>query len=710
MPFNGSGTYTLPAGNPVVNGAVIDSGVQNTTMADVAVALGDCLTRDGQSPPTANLPMGGHKLTGLSQGVAAGDSLEFSQLQTMLSATVAATGTADALIGLYSPVVAGLVNGMVLYLRAISANATTTPTFQANATAATIMVKGDNLPLVAGDIAGAGHWLQLQYDATLVKWVLNNPANPVAISANLPMNARKLTGLTQGSAAGDSLEFSQLQTMLSAVSALNVNGLGTASIAVTTGIMTVTAMTSGSYAVGQLITGTGVPANTFITALGTGTGGTGTYYTSIITPVSSTAMTGSTAGTSDYLVGAFVPAVSALSNGMTLYLRAMLVNTTTTPSFTPNYTGVTAHPIVKGNNLPLAVGDIAGAGHWLELQYDSTLTAWVLNNPATGIASSEASLTSKIQPITASVAANALTCTLNPTTLDFRATPLTSGAVSTVSISSALTVVVGAGATLGTIGATLSRLVLLALNNAGTVALAVCNSAAGQNLDETTLISTKAITDAATGAGVIAVTTGVLTISGSPTGTWEVGMIVLGSGVPAGTYITSLGTGTGGAGTYNTNITTAVASTAMTGAAGMGIYSTAALSNLPFRVVGYIESTQATAGTWATAPSTLQGAGGQALAAMSSLGYGQSVQNYVTGGTGSLRALATLYYNTTGKPILVNAQTGANSGNTALWVNGIQYGYGVGTWCAVSGIVPPGGNYQVTNSASAAIYNWSELR
>lgn len=43
-----------------------------------------------------------------------------------------------------------------------------------------------------------------------------------------------------------------------------------------TNVMTVT-VTSGVLAIGQAISGTGVPANTYISSLGTGTGGTGTY-------------------------------------------------------------------------------------------------------------------------------------------------------------------------------------------------------------------------------------------------------------------------------------------------------------------------------------------------------------------------------------------------------------------------------------------------
>jgi hypothetical protein len=60
----------------------------------------------------------------------------------------------------------------------------------------------------------------------------------------------------------------------------------TGSIAATT--LTVSAVTNGTLAVGQTISGTGVTAGTTITALGTGTGGTGTYTVSASQTVSST--------------------------------------------------------------------------------------------------------------------------------------------------------------------------------------------------------------------------------------------------------------------------------------------------------------------------------------------------------------------------------------------------------------------------------------
>ncbi|OZI59938.1 structural cement protein Gp24 [Bordetella genomosp. 11] len=63
----------------------------------------------------------------------------------------------------------------------------------------------------------------------------------------------------------------------------------TAAIAGTT--MTVSAVASGTLRVGQPVAGAGVTAGTIITALGTGTGGTGTYTVSASQTVSSESMT-----------------------------------------------------------------------------------------------------------------------------------------------------------------------------------------------------------------------------------------------------------------------------------------------------------------------------------------------------------------------------------------------------------------------------------
>lgn len=87
MPYNGSGTFTLPAGNPVVTGTTISSVTTNNTNNDIANGLSNAVTRNGQSPPTANLPMGNFKLTGLAAGAATGESVNYDQAAFKTSST-----------------------------------------------------------------------------------------------------------------------------------------------------------------------------------------------------------------------------------------------------------------------------------------------------------------------------------------------------------------------------------------------------------------------------------------------------------------------------------------------------------------------------------------------------------------------------------------------------------------------------------------------
>jgi len=96
MAFNGSGTYNLPAGNPVVTGTTISSSTTNTTNSDIATALTNCITRDGQSTPSANLPMNAKKLTGLAAGASAGDSVRYEQVLLLAGGTMTGAITFNA--------------------------------------------------------------------------------------------------------------------------------------------------------------------------------------------------------------------------------------------------------------------------------------------------------------------------------------------------------------------------------------------------------------------------------------------------------------------------------------------------------------------------------------------------------------------------------------------------------------------------------------
>lgn len=74
------------------------------------------------------------------------------------------------------------------------------------------------------------------------------------------------------------------------------------------------------------------------------------------------------------------------------------------------------------------------------------------------------------------------------------------------------------------------------------------------------------IPDQAVASTTISETYGTLTVGGTVTGTFGVGDVITGSTTAAGTIITALGTGTGGAGTYIVNLTQTVGSATLSAA------------------------------------------------------------------------------------------------------------------------------------------------
>jgi len=96
MSYDGSGVYSLPAGNPVTTGTIVSSTWANSTLSDIATALTNALTKDGQSTPTGNIKLGSYKLTGLGAATADGDALRYQQLFSQGAPTdIASAATCD---------------------------------------------------------------------------------------------------------------------------------------------------------------------------------------------------------------------------------------------------------------------------------------------------------------------------------------------------------------------------------------------------------------------------------------------------------------------------------------------------------------------------------------------------------------------------------------------------------------------------------------
>jgi hypothetical protein len=82
MSRNGSGVYSLPAGNPVVTGSAISSTWANNTLTDIANALTGSVSADGQTPITGNLNFGTNKASNLGDPTLAQDAVTLNYLTT----------------------------------------------------------------------------------------------------------------------------------------------------------------------------------------------------------------------------------------------------------------------------------------------------------------------------------------------------------------------------------------------------------------------------------------------------------------------------------------------------------------------------------------------------------------------------------------------------------------------------------------------------
>jgi hypothetical protein len=98
MSRNGSGTFTLVAGNPVVTGTTISSTWANNTLSDIANALTASVANDGQTPITANMDFDGFNLSSIGTLTAT----TLSATSVTYSGNITSTGSAARFLADFS--------------------------------------------------------------------------------------------------------------------------------------------------------------------------------------------------------------------------------------------------------------------------------------------------------------------------------------------------------------------------------------------------------------------------------------------------------------------------------------------------------------------------------------------------------------------------------------------------------------------------------
>ena len=164
MPFDGSGNYNLP-GPALVDGQTVSATEHNTFRNDIAAAMDITVTRDGQSPATNNLPMGGFKHTNVADGTALTDYASIKQLQTRATNFLTSVSGTNTIAGLASPAPSSYQTGQEFNFLSTGAN-TSTVTLNVNSLGAISIKKSGNIDLVANDIPNAGALIKVVYDGT----------------------------------------------------------------------------------------------------------------------------------------------------------------------------------------------------------------------------------------------------------------------------------------------------------------------------------------------------------------------------------------------------------------------------------------------------------------------------------------------------------------------------------------------------------------
>lgn len=164
MARNGSGTYNLPVGNPVVTGSTISSTWANSTLNDIATALSNSIANDGQTNPTANLKMAGYIHTGVGNATVRTNYAAAGQVQDgTFNYLTSITGT-DTIVATAALGMGAYATGMTFRFLPAGAN-TGAVTININGIGAKAITKNGTTALAAGDLK-SGEFVNIIYDGT----------------------------------------------------------------------------------------------------------------------------------------------------------------------------------------------------------------------------------------------------------------------------------------------------------------------------------------------------------------------------------------------------------------------------------------------------------------------------------------------------------------------------------------------------------------
>lgn len=185
MAFNGSGTFNRIYNwvNDKANGFKIMASRMDNEFDGIATGLSQCITKDGQTTISANIPMANYKFTGLGNGTTRTDSIALGQVQDGQFTYLGTTGgTADAYTLTPSPSITAYATTQQFTAKISATNTTTTPYLQisgiANPTTTAVIKKlsatKTEIAVSIGDLVANGIYT-FQRNSANDAWILLTP-------------------------------------------------------------------------------------------------------------------------------------------------------------------------------------------------------------------------------------------------------------------------------------------------------------------------------------------------------------------------------------------------------------------------------------------------------------------------------------------------------------------------------------------------------
>jgi hypothetical protein len=197
--WNGSGIFSKTHSwvQDQLNGILIRADRHDANDTDFTNGINNCLTKDGQNTPTANLPMGSYVHTGVGNATARSHYLSMGQFQDNSGITVTTTGTANTYVASPSPALTSYTAGQGFTLLMNVTN-TGASTLNVSALGAKSLVTRSDLPMMANELI-AGRVYRVVYNGT--NFVVMNPtekpqiimgAHSTAYANEIPLNGGTL--------------------------------------------------------------------------------------------------------------------------------------------------------------------------------------------------------------------------------------------------------------------------------------------------------------------------------------------------------------------------------------------------------------------------------------------------------------------------------------------------------------------------------------